>query len=149
MEECLKSVINQSLKNIEIICINDGSTDNSKNIIEKFRKFDKRIISLKQKNKGSGISRNRGINISKGKYVSFLDSDDIYYDNFTLENLYNNAIKNNAIICGGGMKGIIKYNNNNKTIPMSIFKYDGFMEYIDFQFDFYYQRFIYNKNFLK
>ena len=148
LEECLKSVINQSLKNIEIICINDGSTDNSKNIIEKFRKFDKRIISLKQKNKGSGISRNRGINISKGKYISFLDSDDMYYDDFSLEYLYNSAKMNKAIICGGGMIGIFN-NNNNKTLPITMFKGNGFIKYLDFQYDFDYQSFIYNKNFLK
>ena len=147
LEECLNSVINQNLKNIEIICIDDGSTDNSQKIIEKFRKFDKRIILLTQKNKGSGISRNRGINISKGKYISFLDSDDIYYDKFSLEYLYDNALKNKAIICGGGIKAIVK--NTNKTKPVNIFKYDGFMKYIDFQYDYYYQRFIYNKNFLK
>ena len=147
LKECLNSVINQSLKNIEIICINDGSTDNSNNIIEKFKKSDKRIISLNQKNQGSGISRNRGINISKGKYISFLDSDDMYYDNFALEYLYNSAKKNKAIICGGGMKGILK--NNNKTLPIKIFKGDGFIKYLDFQYDFGYQSFIYNKNFLK
>ena len=147
LEECLNSVINQTFKNIEIICIDDGSTDNSQKIIEKFRKLDKRIISLKQKNKGSGISRNRGINISKGKYISFLDSDDMYYDNFSLEYLYNNAKNNKAIICGGGIEAMLK--DNNKTLKMKIFDYDGFMKYIDFQYDYYYQRFIYNNNFLK
>ena len=91
--ECLNSVINQTLKNIEIICIDDGSTDNSSNILQIYNKFDRRFILLKQKNRGAGISRNKGIKISKGKFISFLDSDDMYYDDSALEFLYNKKNK--------------------------------------------------------
>ena len=79
---CLKSIIDQSLKNIEIICIDDGSRDESINIIKNFIKIDNRIILISQNNKGSGIARNIGIKRSKGKYLAFMDSDDLYPNNF-------------------------------------------------------------------
>lgn len=88
LEECLDSVINQSFKNIEIICINDGSTDNSLNILNKYSKLDERIIIINQDNKGLGATRNVGIEKAVGKYIFFLDSDD-YIDLTTLEELYH------------------------------------------------------------
>lgn len=146
--DCLNTVINQTLENIEIICIDDGSTDNSSLIAKLYSELDKRIISLTQVNQGSGISRNRGIKYSKGKYISFMDSDDLYYDNFALQNLYDAAIKNKALICGGGIR---KFKEINDTIIINdtLFENEGFITFMDYQYDFDYQRFIYNKNFLK
>ena len=148
LSECLNSVINQTLKNIEIICINDGSTDNSSKILEKYNKFDERIVIINQKNQGSGISRNKGIDLSKGKFISFLDSDDMYYNNIALESLYNKAKINKAIICGGGMEKRIE-KNNKSLINQTLFEQEGFIKYINYQYDYDYQRYIYNKNFLK
>jgi glycosyltransferase involved in cell wall biosynthesis len=145
---CLNSVINQSLKNIEIICINDGSNDNSSKILELYSKYDDRFVILNQNNKGSGLSRNRGIKISKGKYISFLDSDDMYYDNMALELLYNKAMKNKAIICGGGMEKVREIKNRT-VVNHTLFDSEGFKNYRDYQYDYDYQRFIYNTNFLK
>ena len=130
------------------MCIDDGSTDNSSNILEIYNKFDDRITLMRQKNQGSGSSRNKGIEISKGKFISFLDSDDKYYDNFALENLYENAKKNKAIICGGGMEKIREINNQT-VINQTLFETEGFIKYVDYQYDYDYQRFIYNRNFLK
>ena len=147
LEECLHSVINQTLKSIEIICIDDGSTDNSSEILAKYSN-DNRFIIINQKNKGSGFSRNKGINMSKGKYISFLDSDDMYYNIFALENLYDNAKNNRALICGGGIEKLEKVKN--RTIAKkTLFNYEGFIKYIDYQSDYDYQRYIYNKNFLR
>ena len=146
--ETLNSVITQSLINIEIICIDDGSTDNSPNIIQKYSQLDKRFVFIKQKNIGAGKARNKGINSSRGKFISFLDSDDIYYDNLVLEYLYNNAKKNNAIICGGEMAHIGE-TYNGSFFKIISFQKEGFLKYKDYQFDFYYQRFMYNRNFLK
>jgi len=97
LHECLNSVIKQTLHNIEIICINDGSTDKSLAILNEYKQKDNRLIVLTQENKGAGAARNLGLNISKGKYLSFLDADDFF--NYTmLEKAYNKAIKNNADI---------------------------------------------------
>ena len=148
LEECLRSVINQTLKSIEIICIDDGSNDNSFKILEKYNKYDNRFIIIKQKNKGAGFSRNKGIDISKGKYISFLDSDDMYFNDYILELLFEKANKNKAIICGGGIEFMSKINNQT-FFKQNIFLHEGFMKYINYQGCSYYQRFIYNKNFLR
>jgi glycosyltransferase involved in cell wall biosynthesis len=142
LEDCLNSIINQTLKRIEIICIDDGSTDNSSKILENYKKLDDRFVIFRHKHKGSGFSRNIGINNSKGKFVSFLDSDDMYANNFALQNIFEKANKYNAIICGGGIKRLI----NNGTYKT--FEFEGFIKYEDYQVDFEYQRFIYKKNFL-
>ena len=77
LRECLDSVINQTYKNLEIICINDCSTDSSDKILEEYAQKDSRIIIKKnQQNLGLGLSRNEGIKIAKGKYIHCLDSDD-------------------------------------------------------------------------
>ena len=91
--ECLTSIINQTLKEIEIICIDDCGTDNSINILKKYAKKDDRIRIISHKeNKGLGPARNTGIKESKGEYISFIDSDD-YISRDYLENLYNTIIK--------------------------------------------------------
>ena len=73
----LESVINQSYKNLEIIIVNDGSTDESKNICKEYEEKDKRVKLINQKNQGLSAARNAGLNIATGKYVGFIDSDDI------------------------------------------------------------------------
>ncbi|MDR0646255.1 MAG: glycosyltransferase [Elusimicrobiota bacterium] len=76
LSRCLDSVINQTYKNLEIICINDGSHDNSKTILEEYQKRDPRIKIIRQENKGVSSARNTGLNICKGDYIGFVDSDD-------------------------------------------------------------------------
>lgn len=76
LSRCLASIINQSYQNLEIICINDGSTDNSSDIVKEYQNKDKRIILIEQENKGVGTARNKGIEISTGKYILFIDADD-------------------------------------------------------------------------
>ena len=93
LEKCLSSVVEQSLKEIEIIIVNDESTDNSLNIIKAYAANDSRIIIINQKNKGLGGARNSGIDIATGEYLFFLDSDD-YIRNNTLDYLYHYATEN-------------------------------------------------------
>ena len=76
IEDCLKSLINQTYKNIEIIIVIDGSTDESEKICEKYRLLDNRILIIRQVNKGLSEARNTGIKHARGKYVIFVDSDD-------------------------------------------------------------------------
>ena len=98
INKCLDSIINQTLKEIEIICINDFSTDNSKNIILEYIQKDSRIRLINNsENKGLGFARNIGIENSKSRYLIFIDSDDFISNNFA-EDLYNTAIKYDADI---------------------------------------------------
>lgn len=97
LARCLNSLINQTLHEIEIICINDGSSDNSLNILDEYSNKDARIRIVNQENKGLSKSRNTGIDLATGEYISFVDSDDWVDENF-LEVLYNAAKGHNADI---------------------------------------------------
>lgn len=93
LKECLDSIINQTLKEIEIICIDDCSTDNSYNILEEYAKKDDRIILLKNKeNMGVGYTRNVGEKLANGEYLHFMDPDDCVSLNF-YECMYNTGKK--------------------------------------------------------
>ena len=98
LRKCLDSLINQTLNNIEIICVNDCSPDNSLAILEEYAKKDSRIkiISFK-KNKGVSVARNKGMEISNGEYIGFVDPDD-YVDLDFYEKLYKSAKRKNADI---------------------------------------------------
>ena len=73
---CLNSIVNQSLSDIEIICVNDGSVDNSLDILKEYAAKDNRFVIINQENCGQGIARNKALDIAKGKYIAFVDPDD-------------------------------------------------------------------------
>lgn len=93
LEECLISALKQTLKNIEIICVNDGTKDNSMKIVEKYSNQDNRIVIINKENGGLSSARNAGIEKAVGEYLYFLDSDDYILEE-TLETLYNEAKEN-------------------------------------------------------
>lgn len=90
IERCLKSIVNQSLKEIEIIVVNDGSTDNSLELIRKFEKIDKRLKVIDKKNGGLSSARNAGIEEAKGEYLLHIDSDDWIEQDY-LKDIYSFA----------------------------------------------------------
>lgn len=100
IRKCLDSIINQTLKDIEIIIVNDGSPDNCQSIIDEYAKKDDRIISLIQENGRQGKARNNGLKHAKGEYISFIDSDD-YIETNMLEKMYNKAKEEDSdiVIC--------------------------------------------------
>lgn len=95
LEQCLQSVADQTLEDIEVICVDDGSTDHSFEIVKKFAETDRRFIAVQQANGGAGAARNNGLRRARGKYLSFLDSDD-FFDEKMLEEAYNCAEKHSA-----------------------------------------------------
>ena len=115
LEKCLDSLVNQTLEDIEIICIDDGSTDNSLEILKTYEQKDKRIKVLQQTNKKQGAARNYGIREAIGEYIGFVDSDD-WAELDMFEKLYNKAISTDSDIT---MCKVIDYNENTKTYSKS------------------------------
>ncbi|MGL4402489.1 MAG: glycosyltransferase family 2 protein [Fusobacteriaceae bacterium] len=105
LEECLNSAITQTYKNLEIICINDGSTDGSLKILEQYFIKDNRIKIINKENGGLSSARNAGIANSVGYYVFHLDSDD-YINDDTIEKLITSAEKNNSDVVLGNIRNV-------------------------------------------
>lgn len=114
ISKCLDSVLNQTYKNIEILVINDGSKDNSINILKEYEKKDKRIILIDKENEGVSKTRNLGINKASGEFIMFIDNDD-YIDKDYIFNYMNNYKDEDIII------GSYKRTNTEDKI---LFKYD-------------------------
>jgi len=100
IKECMDSVLNQTLKEFEMICIDDGSKDSSPRILKEYQQADSRIRVLQQENKGSGPARNRGMKEACGKYIAFLDADDFWYDEFVLEKMVTAADEKSCNVTG-------------------------------------------------
>jgi glycosyltransferase involved in cell wall biosynthesis len=166
LKECLDSCINQTLQNIQIICINDGSTDGSQNILEEYlNKNPHKIKIFQQENAGSGPARNFGLSeadLCGAKFVSFMDSDDYYPDKFVLEILYETAKRNKSILCGGNMNIVtstesetitkeqkdLLHKRQQRTIRNAI-TFETEDEIKEYKSSFLYQRFLFDRKFLK
>lgn len=95
IRKCIKSILNQTFKEFELILIDDGTQDKSGEICDEFSKIDERIVVIHQHNQGVSKTRQNGLNMSKSKYVTFIDSDDYVKEDY-LYNLYNHIINSNA-----------------------------------------------------
>lgn len=122
LNECLKSLVCQSLKECEFICIDDGSTDDSYKIVENYKRIDKRFILIRQQNCGLAETRNVGIRKAQGKYIVFLDSDDYYTHKYVLETLYKEAEEKGLEVISFETELI--YENFMKKIHNKDFYYD-------------------------
>ena len=111
LDQCLKSITEQTLKDIEIICVDDESPDNSYEIMKWYAFIDERITILRQKNQGAGAARNYGYSIATGEYLSFLDSDD-FFEPDMLEVAYREAVKKDIDII---IFGCNLYDNQKKS----------------------------------
>jgi len=119
LSKCLDSLVNQTFEDIEIILINDGSTDNSENIIKEYlERYSKKIVYIKKENEGQGVARNLGIDKARGEYITFVDSDD-YVDVTMIEKLYSSIIKEKADISVS--RGLIEVRSDNLLINDFIF----------------------------
>ena len=95
LDVCLDTIIMQTFKDFEVICVDDGTQDSSGEILDKYALFDKRIKVIHQENKGLSGARNTGVEAANGEYIMFVDSDD-YISPLMLENLYKNVKQNKS-----------------------------------------------------
>ncbi|WP_226645635.1 glycosyltransferase [Mesobacillus subterraneus] len=109
LKECIESIINQTFRNLELILINDGSSDNSGEICDRYAQTDKRIKVIHKKNSGPSSTRNLGIKVAKGNYVGFVDSDDTIELNM-YENMYKMAAKTKSEIVACGYVELNEFN---------------------------------------
>ena len=103
LPKCLDSLLNQTMNEIEIICVNDGSTDNCEKIAQEYARKDKRIKYIYQENQGRSEARNTGISAATTKYLMFCDSDD-WYDETMCEKMYQAITKNDVDFACCGIK---------------------------------------------
>ena len=126
IEKCVKSVLKQTYKNIEIILINDGSTDNSLEIIKKISKENEKVKYYNQKNIGVAKTRNNGIKYSSGEYIMFIDNDD-YIDSDYVENFVKALDKDTDYVFGGyrrvDLQGNTIYSKTFKNKPWSYYMF--------------------------
>ena len=114
LNECIDSILNQTLKDIEVICVNDGSTDDSLKILQDYAQKDNRIKIINKENSGYGASMNRGIQAASGEYIGIIESDDFVAPEM-FEDLYNLAVKNHADIAKSNWYDYTtKYNQKQK-----------------------------------
>ncbi len=152
LKVAIESIQAQTLIDIEIICVLDGTSDNLEKYFERVIETDCRIKLLRQKNKGAGSARNLAIKHSTGEYIAFMDSDDYYPDPLVLENLYSIAEKTGLKIVGG--KALFE-NKSGLEPPFWFFKnYENLFKnqvahFKDYQICWGYWCFIYERKFIK
>ncbi len=102
VSNCLESILNQPFKDLEVICVNDGSSDKSLSVLQEYKNRDERIIIIDKKNEGSGVARNSALAIARGEYIFFVDGDDWIEEN-SLDKMISEAdkLQTDILIFGG------------------------------------------------
>lgn len=150
LAECINSILLQTLQDIEIICVDDCSTDKTVQILQQYAQRDKKVkIILLKENKGSGPARNEGIKHASGEYLAFMDPDDLYPDANVLETLYIKAKENNALICGGNLQAFKPGKSPVYWDCLNTFSSEGFASFEDYKYIAGYCRLIYQRDMIK
>lgn len=151
VRQCICSVQKQTMNGWEILCVDDGSTDNSLQILKEIEINDERIRVFHQTNQGAGAARNFALNHAKGEFVCFLDADDYWLDDTALEKLYHHAKVKQISICGGQYylekDGSLK-NINIHGVLNDVLKMGVKVRYTEYQHDYYYTNYIYKRDLL-
>ncbi|MDR0884293.1 MAG: glycosyltransferase [Oscillospiraceae bacterium] len=152
--ESLRSVLTNAafLGNVELLIVDDGSEDNSLNIVCAYAERFPFIKVYAQTNQGSGKARNLALSKARGEFVAFMDSDDYYPTYDTLAKLYTTAKEKDVLVCGGSFANL-RANGflfTDYVFPLHGYKFDesGYVDFADYQFDFSYQRFIFQRQML-
>lgn len=144
LKQCLDSIVNQTMKEIEIICINDGSNDSSKSILDKYQKNDERIIVINRANRGYGAACNYGLKLARGKYCAIVEPDDfidihMYEEMYDLAETHNTDIVKSSFFESSDALDKDTYPTVNKIkwdneyfMPTSVFKITEYPQFIYF-----------------
>lgn len=144
LAECLDSVLAQTLHEIEVVCVDDGSTDGSGKMLDEYAVRDSRVKVIHQKNAGAGPARNAGMDAAQGEFIAFMDPDDKYPDDCVLADLVSGAEENGVDVCGGSLLML----DGRSLEPCFTFDADGVVDYADYQFEYGYTRYIYSRRLL-
>lgn len=146
LEKCIRSIQKQNV-DLEIICVDDGSTDGSKELLQKLSEKDNRIRWYTQNHTGAAAARNLGINMSVGNYISFVDADDFYLDENAIKRMIQKCRDYNVSACGSVMslfqKQTIKEAENFKLVEKMA--QQGTLNYKDYQMDYDFTTFIFKR----
>ncbi|MCQ2377673.1 MAG: glycosyltransferase [Victivallaceae bacterium] len=150
ISECLDKVLFQTLKDIEIICVDDGSTDRSAEILAEYAARDRRLRFVSHQNTGVAAARNELLLAARGQFVIFLDPDDYYPADDVLESLYDAAISHKCKAAGGEFSilkkdGTVRTDFPEPRLSGYVFRREGVIDYHDYQFDYGFTRFIFDR----
>lgn len=148
---CLQQVLAQSLQEVEVVCVDDGSTDDSADIIAQAAQRDSRVKLFRQENAGPGSARNVGIAVATGEFVTFLDADDRYSSDDYLRVLYEGAVDNGVDVSGACFYNdhagrLEKDFSNDPDLAGYTFTESGVKSYRDYQFDYGFHRFMFKRS---
>lgn len=153
LSECLDSVLTQDLRSIEIICVDDGSTDSSLSLLERYATVDDRITVVHQINGGAGAARNRGMKLARGRYIAFIDPDDYYPDESVLSSLFDAAERSGKPLCGGSFSTVdpngMVVDAFPETTPLHTIKREGYYSADLIQNDYCWIRLLYKRSFIE
>lgn len=152
LDQCMESLVRQTLTGVEYLCIDDGSTDRSLRILRDYERYDARFRVVSQANAGVAVARNRGIAEARGRYVAFMDPDDLYPEPTTLEKLWDAAETHGVAIAGGSWSEqhpTWVRTNFEGVYDQYTFERDELLTYADYQFDYGFHRFIYSLDLLR
>ena len=149
--DCLQQALAQSLREIEIVCVDDGSIDDSVDIIAQTAQRDSRVKLIRQENAGPGPARNAGIAAATGEFVTFLDADDRYSSDDHLRVLYEGAVDNDVDVSGACFYNdhagrLEKDFSNDPDLAGYTFTESGVKSYRDYQFDYGFHRFMFKRS---
>lgn len=147
VEHSIRSVLCQTMKDLEVICIDDGSTDSSPQIIERIQAEDERVVLFHQENQGAGVARNVGIRRTQGKYIAFLDADDYYVDPMALEIMFDVCETQKVSVCAS--RNMYRIEDEREYISELFAKETSnkILRYEDYQSDYNYQSYLFLKKY--
>lgn len=148
IKQSIRSVQEQTIKELEIICVNDGSADRSTEVIRQLQKDDKRIFLYEEDNQGAGAARNLGLDHASGEFIAFLDADDYYLDADALENMFDACKKYQVSVCGTCVRierGGVPVPDRGFQPLIDASRNHEILLYQDFQFDYGYYGFIFSR----